>query len=229
MLGSARSAFMAQPTPSVVLPAALAAYNFNENTGTTAGDATGNGHTMVLNDATWVTAGHTGSALGNIGQAPGASDQDFAPPTAAISLLGWVKPLSLPTNTTHFAFGFLTLGGGTRVAVFTQRSDFGNPNVLQADVLINGSLIPTHGPALTPNVWAHVAVTYDGTDLVLYKDGTPVASTSSPGTISAGDAFYVGGSNNSSLYETNEVIDDVRVFDVALTQAEIVAAMNTPV
>ncbi|MGH9891116.1 MAG: PQQ-dependent sugar dehydrogenase, partial [bacterium] len=45
------------------VPAVVAAYGFNEGTGTTAGDASGNGHTGTVSGATWDTAGRYGGAL----------------------------------------------------------------------------------------------------------------------------------------------------------------------
>src|SRR2546430_8469288 len=41
----------------------VAAYAFNEGSGTTVADASGNGNTGTLNGATWTTAGRYGSAL----------------------------------------------------------------------------------------------------------------------------------------------------------------------
>src|SRR5256885_15547486 len=45
----------------------VAAYAFNEGSGTTVADASGNGNTGTLNGATWTTAGRDGSALGGGG------------------------------------------------------------------------------------------------------------------------------------------------------------------
>jgi hypothetical protein len=38
-------------------PGPVAAYSFNEGTGTTVGDASGNGHDGVISGATWSTTG----------------------------------------------------------------------------------------------------------------------------------------------------------------------------
>src|SRR5689334_18867981 len=41
----------------------IAGYNFNEGSGTTVGDVSGNGLTGTLNSTTWTTAGKNGNAL----------------------------------------------------------------------------------------------------------------------------------------------------------------------
>jgi hypothetical protein len=143
--------------------------------------------------------------------------------------MAWIKPLDLTSGTSHFATGFIDTGGSTDVAIFTQRADFGTSNVLQGDIRLGGSLVAIHGPSLTVGTWTHIALTYNGASLVLYQDGSVAQSTSNSGSISTGDAFYVAGWNTASPYDTDVVVDDVRVFNVALTQAEVTAAMNTPV
>lgn len=227
MLGSARSVLMKAGTaPS--FPAPIAAYGFSEGSGTTSADASGNGHTLTLNNATFTASGHTGSAITNSTATIGATS-GFTAPTSAITLMAWIKPLDLTSATTRFALGFIDNGGNTDVAIFCQRADFGTSNVLQGDIRIAGNLAALNGPALTLNTWAHVAITYDGTNLNLYKDGTSVVSTTTSGTVSPGDAIWIAGWNSVSPYPTDVVVDDVRVFNSALTQTQVSAAMSTPV
>ncbi len=223
MLGSARSVMMKSTTPpGPVLPAAYATYNFNENTGTTAADSSGNGRNLTVVSATWAT-GHTGSALSNTAATTGATST-MPVPSAAITLAAWVKPLQLPPNEANFAFGFFN-GSSTRVAFFTQRNDFGDPNVLQFN-LHNGGLAAVMGTALTVGVWTHIAATYSGTAVKVYQDGVVTGTGTVNGALSSSSDFYVAGGNGLN---TQVVVDDLRVFDVALTDAEVIIAMNTPV
>jgi len=229
MLGSARSALMKKASSGGTFPAPVAAYGFSEGSGTTTADASGNGHTLTLNGTSWEPNGHTGSALTNTTTAQGATSF-FTNPTAAITLMAWVKPLDLTTNTTHYALGFLDAGGSTYVGIFTQRQDFGsNHNVLQCDLKLNGTLNEYAGPALTVGTWVHLAMTYNGSTVVVYKDGVAVNTTPATGAITTGDGLYVAGWSLSSPEDTDVVVDDARVFSVALTSAEVIAAMNTPV
>src|SRR2546430_10981071 len=50
-------------SPASAQTGLVAAYSFDEGTGTTVADASGNNHTGTLSGATWTTAGRDGSAL----------------------------------------------------------------------------------------------------------------------------------------------------------------------
>lgn len=225
MLGSARSVLLRKGMP---LPLnAMALYNLNENTGTTAADSSGNNRTLNLTSATWAT-GHTGSGLTNTTTGVGAKAA-FTAPSAAITIMGWVKPLDLTSGTTHIAFGFIDNGDNTGCAIFTQRADFGTSNVLQGDIRIAGTLRALNAASgLTVGVWTHLALTYDGATAILYKDGASVATFSGSGSIGQGDALCVAGGMVTE-YDTDVVVDDIRVYNVALTSAQILTGMNTPV
>ena len=75
----------------------MAAYAFNEGSGTTTLDATGKGHTGSLVGATWTAAGRNGNALAFNGSSnrvsiADAADLDF---TTALTLEAWVRPTTL--------------------------------------------------------------------------------------------------------------------------------------
>jgi hypothetical protein len=143
--------------------------------------------------------------------------------------MAWIKPLDLTPGTTHFALGFVDTGGNTDVGIFTQRADFGTPDSLQCDLRIGASLSAYNGGAVSVGTWVHVAITYSGSAVVVYKNGIPVVSASASGILSPSDAFYIAGWNGTSSYDTDVVVDDVRIFNTALTQTQVNAAMATPV
>jgi hypothetical protein len=229
MLGSARSAFIKKAAivpPS--FPAPVAAYNFNAGSGATIADNSGNGNTLTITGASWEPSGHTGAALTNSTNTVGASTSSFSN-TNHLTLMAWVKPLDLTAERTQFVTGFMQSGGGTDAALFTQRT-FNTHNVLQADLRISGGVVAITGSALTTGTWSHIAVTYDGTTIVLYADGTEVANFPITGTVDVNSSpFYVAGTNASAGFDAPDLtVDDVRAFNVALTQAEVAAAMSTP-
>ncbi|MDB5800349.1 MAG: hypothetical protein JWL63_1288 [Rhodocyclales bacterium] len=85
----------------------------------------------------------------------------------------------------------------------------------------------------TSGGWSHIVATYDGTSMHLYVNGVEVGSGSgtvtTPGAIldSATD-FQVGGNSTSaSTAAVNGAIDDVRIYDVALTPAQVSARYAT--
>jgi hypothetical protein len=76
---------------------------------------------------------------------------------------------------------------------------------------------------LVANTWYHVAITYDpdvdsGT-MVLYRDGSPIDTQISVPVPQASNTTYIGRYNSG--YRFNGVIDNVMIFDRALTSDEI--------
>jgi hypothetical protein len=206
----------------------LAEWGFGEGSGSTAADAVG-GHTLTLANATWDASGHTGPALTNTAADTGASGTVPAI-TGAVTLMCWVKPLDLAAGSTHAACGIFQGSGNTDIALFTQRGSFGTSNVLQADIRINGNLSACNGTsALTVGTWTHVAVTYDGTSIKLYRNGVLETTTAVSGTISLGTGFYVAGALAAAGTDSDVVVDDARLYDQALSQPTIATLKDTPV
>lgn len=228
MLGSARSVLMKHTDPDALPGGALALYGLNEGSGLTSADSSGNNRTLTLNGASWDASGHTGAALTNTTTNQGAK-AGFPSTPAAITIMGWVKPLNLASGTTHFAFGFIDNGSNTSVAIFTQRGDFGTPNVLQGNIRVASTLRSLTAPALTVGVWTHTALTYDGANIVLYKDGTAVANLAASGVINTIDTICIAGGDTNGNYDSDVVVDDVRAYGSALTPGQIVTGMNTPI
>ena len=89
----------------------------------------------------------------------------------------------------------------------------------------NGSFTAT--TTLTNSTWTHFVVTYDGSNLILYKNGTSVsnvASTRIPSTPSANTLIGRYYSNvNVTTYDFAGKISKVKFYNTALTQAEITA------
>jgi len=85
-------------------------------------------------------------------------------------------------------------------------------------------------PVATPTARHHLAVTFDGATISLYIDGVPKGSTSwNLGTVYYGANDVLIGADNFSfgyLRRFDGHIDDVRIWDRALTQTEITTTMN---
>jgi hypothetical protein len=79
------------------------------------------------------------------------------------------------------------------------------------------------------NVWTHVALTYDGSQLRLYVNGVQVASKARAGAIQTpgSNPLWIGGNVPYGEYFRG-VIDEVRVYSRALSAGEIQTDMATP-
>jgi hypothetical protein len=93
---------------------------------------------------------------------------------------------------------------------------------------LHTSSIITSSTTIAANTWYHIAVTYNGSTLVLYLNGSNVGSVSYTGYTGDSNNLFIGsstgGSSNWSGY-----MDDVRFFNRILTSTEITMIINNPV
>ena len=81
----------------------------------------------------------------------------------------------------------------------------------------------TANTALLPNTWEHIAITRSGTNLVLYINGVQDATGTWNGTLSL---KAIGRGNRGYL---KGELDEIRVWDIARTEAEISSSYDTTV
>jgi hypothetical protein len=92
-----------------------------------------------------------------------------------------------------------------------------------------GEQILYGGTRLLANTWAHLAATYDGSMQRLYVDGVQVASRTQTGAITTSTgSLRIGGNAVWGEYFQGR-IDEVRIYNRALSQTEIQSDMNTAV
>src|SRR5678816_1771512 len=83
--------------------------------------------------------------------------------------------------------------------------------------------------SLAVNTWSHIAVTYDGANLRLYVNGTQVSSVARTGTIpTSTNPLQLGGDSIYGQYFAG-AMDEVRIYNRALSAAEVVSDMNTAI
>jgi chitodextrinase len=207
----------------------VAAYSFDAGSGSTVADATGNGNTGTIANAAWSTSGHSGSALSFNGRNSWVTVPDAASLhlTTGYTLEAWVRPA-----TTSRAWRTAVLKEDPARAELDYglyaSTDSGTPS---AHVLVgNPPDSFVRGSSASPlNSWTHLAATYNGTTLRIYANGAQQASKAVTGAIGTSNgALRIGGNNIWSEWFSG-LIDDVRVYNRALTATEIQTDMNTPV
>jgi hypothetical protein len=83
--------------------------------------------------------------------------------------------------------------------------------------------------ALPLTTWSHLATTYDGATLCLYVNGVQVGSRAVSGTIAVSTGrLRIGGNAIWGEWFAGR-IDEVRIYNRALSPAEIQTNMTTPV
>jgi hypothetical protein len=206
----------------------VGAYGFEEASGTTTADSStaGNTATLVNGVARAPAAGKFGSALTFDGvndmlTVPDANSLDF---TTAMTIEAWVNP---------------TTSGGSawRTVVLKEQSGalvyalYANMDAVRPSFHgFSTSEFDTRGTAAVPaNTWTHLAGVFDGLMLRLYVNGTQVSSTAMTGplTTSTG-ALRMGGNGIWGEWFAGR-IDEVRLYNRALSTAEIQTDMNRAV
>jgi hypothetical protein len=204
----------------------VAAYGFNAGSGTTTADSSGNALVGTLNGPTWTTAGKYGAALSfdGVNDWVTVSDAAALDLTTKMTLEAWVNPSQL---TGKWRTVILKEQPAELVYALYAASD---TNVPMGIVFTGGAERKAKGTtALALNTWTHLALTYDGTTLRLYVNGTQTASLATTGTMpNSSGALRIGGNGVWSEWFAGK-IDEVRVYNKALTAAEIQADMNRPV
>jgi hypothetical protein len=222
--------FLMCPSLAAAQPTGLvAAYGFNETSGTTVTDASGNNNTGTLgNGVTRSTQGKFGSALVFNGASfvtiPPAASLNL---TTGMTLQAWVYPTATPTN---WSTVLLKEQPGALVYGLYAGSPTNRPSIYCNISTSSSGEQGFAGPSALPlNTWSHLAGTYDGATLRLYVNGAVVASQAFTGSIvTSTGAVRIGGNSVWGEYFQGR-LDEVRLYNRALSQAELQTDMNTAV
>jgi Concanavalin A-like lectin/glucanases superfamily len=206
-------------------PGLVGAWAFAEGAGTTTADASGKGNSGTLMGASWTTQGRYGNALSFNGtnSLVRVADSASLDLTTAMTLSAWIRPTASQS-------GWRTIFQRQVDAYFLNASNSDGPLRPSGGGTFGGNTQYLSGPTANPvNAWTDVAFTYDGATQRLYINGTQVASRATTGAIQTTDnPLWIGGNSPYGEYFQG-LIDEARVYNRALTQAEIQSDMNAPV
>ena len=198
----------------------VGAWSFNEGSGTTIRDGSGRGNSGTITGPTWTQSGKYGAAL----SFDGTNDYATVPDAASLDLRSsmtleaWVRPTAssgwrtalLKETADGLAYSLYSASGTNRPSAWLDgTSSFGSS-------------------ALALNAWSHLSATYDGARLKVYVNGVLRAdrAVSLPAPTS-NQPLKIGGNAVWGEFFRGQ-IDEVRIYDRALTAAEITADMNAP-
>jgi hypothetical protein len=201
-------------------PGLVAAYGFNEAAGAVVTDASGQGNSGTISGATRTAAGKFGGALSFGGTSAWVTVNDAASLdlTTGMTIEAWVRPSvltgwrSVVTKEAPDGLAYALYSGNSalRPAGYVHIAN---------DIGVSGTT------SMVANVWTHLAVTYDGTTLRLFVNGVLRNTQSAPGAaITTAGALRIGGNSVWGEYFKG-LIDEVRIYNRALTVTEIQADM----
>ncbi len=202
-------------------------WKLDETSGTTAVDSSSSGNDGTLSfgmdAATDTAAGQVGTSL----DFDGSDDQVIAAGTGlttATTLSAWAYARSYGTNGSEI----ICEGGcdspsaiGQRIVIYPANINFSIWNATIPHVASTASV-----PSL--NSWHHYVGTFDGTVVKLYIDGVEAASTNYTGVFSARTPLRFGAANSIVDPDRawNGMIDEVRIYNRALSSTEILSMYN---
>lgn len=210
-------------------------WKFDEGSGTTAADSSGNGYDadQTIVAGSWIT-GKAGGAYDIPRFSMDAAESDvlnFAG-TGTVTLSAWV------TDRTGSNFEGIAGFEGTSTAgdIYSLKMD-------SADK-INWTVLPSHSPlassdtlanyaAATGDGWVHVVGVFEqSVGSTLYVNGSVAATTGAAGSPIADKTppgtFNIGRYYNTSSFAFTGAIDDVQVYDEALSVDDIAFLFNNP-
>lgn len=198
----------------------VAAYGFDERSGSVVTDATGHGLDGRRVGAARTAAGRFGRALSFDGRNDRVTIPDAAQLrlTHGLTIEAWVRPTSAGGNQL-----VLLKGRGKGMAYGLYASDLRMPAGTVRTVGAQASAVTrARGRSQLPlRRWSHVALTFDGNRVRIYVNGEWISSRAAGRSlVAAAGALRIGG-GASAATSFHGRIDEVRVYDHALTGAEI--------
>jgi len=199
-------------------------WKLDDDAGTTALDATGNGNNGTLEGDPIVVDGQFGQALafeGNRVVIPASDSLTADLFQGSFTLSAWINP---------------TLTGNTWQQIFRslRASDTNDTLFINIDGRLSwrgrvgeawaGGMCETAPDVVPADQWTHVAVTGDGTNFRIYVNGALSQESAFQTTDGANVTYYIGGDTNAGESYTG-MIDDVRVYNHVLTEDDVMASM----
>ncbi len=200
-------------------------WKLDEGSGTSAADSSGNGNTGTLtNGPTWTTGQISGAVeFDNLNDYVSASDSASLR-VDPITLSAWVNPATLQNNDVIIS---KPRGNGSAWDDYwialrgTGEIEFCMEQVAEQDCVL------TTDSAVSTDTWTHIVAVWDGTTMLVYKNGAVSSDTGSHtnAPVYGTSAVYIGAENENGTIASffNGFIDDVRVYDRALTAADVAA------
>jgi hypothetical protein len=142
--------------------------------------------------------------------------------TDKITISAWVKPVG--PHEDGYGGIWHDGAGSTRNRIL-----LANDGALLAQYIIGGvyASCQTSSGVIPLNTWKQVIFTYNGSEIAFFVDGVKKSSTLANGGISPSSGNRQIGWGHGETYHFNGLIDDVRIYNRALSETEIKTLYNS--
>ena len=208
----------ASVTEALQTPGLVGYWKINEGSGSTIKDFSGNNISGIISGATWTSIAQSGGKalqFDGVNDYVSAGNSSILNPTQGISVQAWIYtkayttyPRIISKETSVIANPYdleLTSSRNIKFFIGDGKTEIGTPDI---DVTLL-------------NTWVHVVGTYDGQNIKIHINGVLKGTTPRVGTISSKTTNVIFGNNPASTRPFNGIIDEVKIWNKALTQAEI--------
>ena len=221
-------------TVAVTVAAPAGWWKFNEGSGTTSSDSgAGTADNATVSSSKWVSAasGTNGtpamSFSGNSSSLINLGNPSKLSFTGQITLAAWVKLGSVNSSTVEYIVDHRTsVNNDVYLGINNGQYEVG---VQSSSTQFDGADYTV--PSSDTGTWVHIVGTYDGSAWRLYRNGVLVASnTDSQGATAPSGNWGIGGaaSGGSPHYYYTGSIDDVRIYNTAISPTAVAGLMATP-
>lgn len=201
-------------------------WRLGETSGTSAADATGAPAGTIKNGVTLGMAGalvddpNTAMRFDGNGYVS-VTNRSNLNPTADFTVEAWVRPTAL----NGVGGAIVHKGGSTGNPVWQYRLSLTSTGKWRGTIFSGSTAYAVTDPG-TPSTtnWTYLAMTRSGSQLTLYVNGLPVATTTVTATINTSTGlFAIGRTGSSSTDYFNGSIDEVAVYPSALSASRVFA------
>ena len=200
--------------------------SFDEGSGNVANDSSAFGNDCALSGNPQWTDGPFGTALGLDGATWGeVADADELDLTDAMTIETWAK---IPAGGEGIQSA-AEKGAGWIDGEYNLAAVYNGGTILQMRDLPANCADTNSGASIQDGEWHFLVGTWDGSTLRLYIDGNLDAEMDCAGTLLTNtDPLYIGARGGSQRFVTG-ALDEIKIYNYALSEAEILADMDSPV
>ncbi|OFZ12502.1 MAG: hypothetical protein A2Z20_03585 [Bdellovibrionales bacterium RBG_16_40_8] len=212
----------------------IAHWQFDDASGATALDSSGNGNTgMLVNGPSWATASENNSLrFDGLNDMVSVEDGPLLSFTNTFTLSAWINLSAVDRSQSIISKGKCNINW---VEYALEVGSDNKPRVFFSEKSADNQIVVA-STALGPNTWYHIVGTYDGSAERIFVDGTLSGSLytnhamfDSTANLTIGARETDGSticSGDNTVKELSGSIDDVRIYNRALTAEEIKSLYN---